>query len=85
MTTSEGRRLTRPQRSMLELLLDGAKEPRDLACEIPTNNTGLSIIANHLYPLIAWADAPEVFYVPRERRAEAERLLDGDSREVGDT
>ena len=70
------RRLTWPQRSMLEVLIDGSRAPDDLRPLIPTNSSGLSIIANHLYPLVAWADEPEVFYIPRENRAEVERLLE---------
>lgn len=64
---------TRPQRRVLGLLLaNGAMGAAALAESVPTSLSGLSIICQHLWPIVRWQYDAEVYYIAREHLDEAE-------------
>lgn len=73
---SSGDNYTPQQRKALEVLHSfGALSPHAFAARIPTDQSGLSRIVSHLDPLIAWANEPEMFFIPREQRRKVYDLV----------
>lgn len=56
MGASTGQSYTHQQRRLLEILDGGRLHKSILEREMPTNGTGLSIVANNLWPTVLWLD-----------------------------
>lgn len=75
MTTHLGESYTPVQRKALEVLEGmGPLRAPELRSRIPTNESGLSRVTARLWPLVQWADDPEVYFIPREYRNEVAKL-----------